>query len=123
MHTLDTNTIIYYLEGEHGVGDFLEELLAQNSATYISVMTELELFSHALLTADDMHTIERIISSLTIIPLDSRVARTAAALRRQHHIKSADSAIAATALLTGTTLVTRNISDFKTIPGLKLFEI
>jgi hypothetical protein len=46
------------------------------------------------------------------VPVDSRIARIAATLRRRYHIKSPDAAIAATAMLTGSTLITRNVKDF-----------
>ena len=58
-----------------------------------------------------------------IIPLDSRIARIAGSLRRQYNIKTADSIVAATALFTGTTLITRNIRDFQKIPNLLLRKI
>ena len=38
-------------------------------------------------------------NTLAIIPLDSRIARIAGSLRRLYGLKTADSAIAATALL------------------------
>jgi len=47
----------------------------------------------------------------------------AGSLRRQHNIKTADSIVAATALFTGTTLITRNIRDFQKIPNLILRKV
>jgi len=44
-------------------------------------------------------------------------------LRRQYNIKTADGIVAATALFTGTTLITRNIRDFQKIPNLLLRKI
>lgn len=64
-------------------------------------------------------TLETLIS----IPVDSRLARTAGMLRRLYALKTPDSAIAATALITGTALVTRNVSDFKKIPDLRVLRV
>ena len=89
MHTLDTNAIIYYLNGELSAARILDDVFDKEEPIYVSAMTELELFSHRLLTDDDSDTITR--------------------------LKAADSAIAATALLTHTTLITRNIRDFQQI--------
>ena len=60
---------------------------------------------------------------MTIVPLDSRIAQGAGFLRKIYGIKIADSIIAATVLSTGSTLITRNIKDFKNIPNISLLEI
>ena len=60
---------------------------------------------------------------VVMVPLDSRLARFAGYLRREYRVKTADSAIAATALHTHTTLVTRNAQDFRRIPTLSLMPI
>jgi predicted nucleic acid-binding protein len=65
----------------------------------------------------------RLLTSVVIIPVDSRLARFAGYLRREYRVKTADSAIAATALLTHTTLVSRNAQDFQRIPTLSLLPI
>jgi predicted nucleic acid-binding protein len=51
------------------------------------------------------------------------LARFAGYLRREYRVKTGDSAIAATALLTRTTLLTRNTQDFQRIPPLSLMPI
>jgi len=61
--------------------------------------------------------------TLAVIPVDSRIARIAGALRRVHRLKTPDGAVAATALFTGSTLVTRNVKDFKKIPNLSLLPV
>jgi predicted nucleic acid-binding protein len=70
-----------------------------------------------------LNKIEEFLQIVAIVPLDSRLARMAANLRRLYKIKTVDSIIAATSLYTGSTLVTRNIKDFQKIIGLKLIQI
>lgn len=123
MFTLDTNAIIYYPKNEARAVSTLEPLFVQDVALYVSSITELELFSSPALTDKDILAISQLLASLVIIPLDSRLARFAGYLRRLYRLKTADSAIAATALLTHTTLVTRNISDFQRIPTLALMDV
>ena len=123
MYTLDTNTIIYYLDEEPTVVPLLEPILGQDMAIFVSVVTELELLSHPGLTEEDMAVIQQLLTSVVIFPLESRLAQLAGALRRQYHLKTPDSVVAATALLTHTTLVTRNIRDFQGIDGLSLLPI
>ena len=50
MHTLDTNAIIYYLNGELSAARILDDVFDKEEPIYVSAMTELELFSHRLLT-------------------------------------------------------------------------
>ena len=123
MYTLDTNAIIYYLDEDPTVVPLLEPILGQDMAIFVSVVTELELLSHPGLTEEDMAVIQQLLTSVVIFPLESRLAQLAGALRRQYHLKTPDSVVAATALLTHTTLVTRNIRDFQGIDGLSLLPI
>lgn len=123
MYTLDTNAIIYYTKGDKNVVATLEKLFTQPQPIYISAITELELFSFSRITSQETEKIDEILDTLAIIPLDSRIARIAGPLRQRYHLASPDSAIAATALFTGTTLVTRNVRDFAKIPSLKLLKI
>ena len=123
MYTLDTNAIIYYLDEDPTVVPLLDPILGQDMAIFVSVVTELELLSHPGLTEEDMAEIQQLLTSVVIFPLESRLAQLAGALRRQYHLKTPDSVVAATALLTRTTLVTRNIRDFQGIDGLSLLPI
>jgi predicted nucleic acid-binding protein len=123
VYTLDTNAIIYYLKSEPAAVSVLELLFAQDVALYVSAITELELFSSPALIDEDIAAISQLLTSVVIIPVDSRLARVAGYLRRAYRVKTADSAIAATALLTHTTLLTRNAQDFQRIPTLSLMSI
>ncbi len=123
MYTLDTNAIIYYLNNDLKAVLALENILNQNFPIYISSITEVELFSFPNLTLREATEINNILTTLSIIPLDSHLARIAGFLRREYKIKTPDSIIAATAIFTNTTLATRNIQDFQTISEIKLLAI
>jgi predicted nucleic acid-binding protein len=123
VYTLDTNVIIYYLNADPMVVLLLDPILEQDMAIFVSVVTELELLSHPGLTEEDMAEIQQLLTSVVIFPLESRLAQVAGALRRQYHLKTPDSIVAATAVLTRTTLVTRNIRDFQGIDSLSLLPI
>lgn len=75
------------------------------------------------MTPEESALIERVIEILAVVPVDSKIARMAGFLRRSYTLKLPDSVIAATSLFTGSTLITRNIQDFKKIPNLKLLKI
>lgn len=123
MYTFDTNIIIYYLKGDRGAVSLVSNILERNVPIYVSTITEIELFGFSGLSAGETRQIEAILNTVSIISLDSRIARLAGFLRRQYRLKIADSVIAATALFTGTMLITRNIRDFKKIDGLSMLKI
>lgn len=122
MYTLDTNVIIYYLKGDAQAA-LLNDLFAQPASLYISAITEAELFSFSNLDEEEAAAIEQALQLLSIIPVDTKIARMAAELRREQHIPLADALIAATALFTGSILVTRNVDDFRRIARLRLQSI
>ena len=123
MYTLDTNAIIYFIKGDEKTSRFFTKVFSQFSPVYVSTITEIELFGFDGLTHHESEQIERFLDTLTIVSLDSRIARVAGSLRRDYRLKTLDAAIAATALVTGTSLATRNIRDFKKIPNLSLQSI
>lgn len=123
VSTLDTNAIIYFLADDRRAVRVLWPLLNSTETLYVSAVTELELLSYAHLTALETDRIDRILASCSVIPLDSRIARIAGFLRRTYGLKTADSAIAATALFTGTKLYTRNTRDFQRVSELVVLPI
>ena len=123
MFVLDTNCIIYYLEAEPEVSDLLEKIFLTNNIVYISAITELELFAYPAIRYDHEQRIEKFLKLVTTLTIESNLARNAARVKREFGLQLADSIIAATALATGSILLTRNIKDFKRIPNLKLQKI
>lgn len=123
MYTFDTNAIIYYLKEDNDAMVIIEDILAKNTPVYISFLTEAELFSFSNLDNQEIEKIENILKTLAVIPVDSRIARIAGMIRSKYKTDLADSIIAATAMFTGTSLVTRNVKDFKNIPNIYLSKI
>ncbi len=121
--TFDTNAIIYYLKGDKDVSNKIEEILTTNPSIYISTVTEVELFGFPKITEIEAYQIEKILETVSIIPLDSRIARMAARIRQLYKLKTADSVIAATALFTGSVLITRNVKDFSKVTDLQIQSI
>ena len=90
---------------------------------YISTITEAELFGYSALTDREHKIIDSILSTLSIIPVDSHLARSAGLIRRRYALKIPDTIIAATTLFTDSTLITRNVKDFDKINELRLLKI
>jgi len=124
MYTLDTNTVIYYQKRDARVVPVLRSILLEsNTIVYVSTITEAELFSFSQLSPEEVAIINNILQTTARIPVDSQIARAAGRIRGTYHLKLADSLIAATALFTGSTLLTRNVRDFKNVPNLRLQQI
>lgn len=119
---LDTNTVVYYLQSSVtpdavrlGIRAILQEVGA-----IISVITEMELQCWKHLTEQDAGLIRAFINDATVIPLNEAVKTAAIAVRRQSGIKLPDAVIAASALVLGVPLVSRNERDFRRVAGLQL---
>jgi len=123
MYLLDTNAVIYYVKDESGVVSIIEDIYTKNIPVYLSVITEAELFGFPQLSDDEAERIEKFLQSVSIVPMDSQIARLTGTIRKKYQLKIADSVIAATALFTNAQLLTRNVGDFKRVPELRIQEI
>ena len=87
-----------------------------------SAMTRLELLSHPSLSAQDLADWRLLLAQSEEVTIGDTVIEEAARLRRTVRLKAPDAIIAATALLQNATLVTRNIADFRRVPGLMVMS-
>ena len=115
MYTLDTNILIYFLKGDLAIARMLKTKLRAGARFFVSTLTEIELFAYPYLNAEESATIDRILYTLTLVPVSSQVARVAAYFRRAYKTPLPDSVIAATAFLTRTAVLSRNVRDFRKI--------
>lgn len=123
MYTLDTNAILYYLKDDPHTVSSLRKIFTQNVPLYVSAITELELFAFSNLSATEEAVIEELLTTVAVIAVDSHIARLAAFIRRQYRLKLPDSSIAATAMFTVSTLLTRNTRGFQRVPRLSLLNV
>lgn len=119
-YLLDTNTVIYYLDAVLPIKalDFLEENL-DTSGSNLSIISKIELLGWQAPSVEAMELVENFVNDSTIIPLMDVIAEKAIEIRRSRKIKLPDAVIAATALIGGYTLISRNDDDFKGIDGLE----
>jgi predicted nucleic acid-binding protein len=128
-YLLDSDWAIDHLSGEQQAVALLEVLAGQ--PIFISLITYMEVYEGALASDDVPKAISDLNAFLVdvpIVPLSIVEAQRCAALRRDLRIRGArpnrralDLLIAATAIEHGLTLVTRNVDDFKDLPGLQLY--
>jgi len=116
VHLLNSNILIY--AGQPG-NEFLDAWLTAEG-TRMSAISIPEVLGFTGLSADDETVFEAWFARLFVQAVTEPILRRAAALRRQRRMKLGDSIIAATALVIGAKLVTRNVDDFKHIAGLEI---
>ncbi len=110
---LDSVALIDWFCGRRGVETYVRGIVRGEADGAYSTSTEVELWQGLRPGEEERH--EAILSFLERIPVDGVVARRAGGLRREFGLKNLslpDAVIAASAGLTGRTLLTRNTRDF-----------
>ena len=115
----DTNTVIYYLQQlfPQSAETFIDNLLREERPI-ISAITEIELLCWKAATEKDLEVLNDFITECLVIELEQPIKIKTAEIRKANRIKLPDAIIAATALVYGLTIISRNIDDFKNIEGL-----
>jgi predicted nucleic acid-binding protein len=113
---LDTNIIIYAAHPDYPQ---LQPLIADPRAA-VSLISYVEALGFPRLTSAEQNALERFFAGIEVLPITDLIAREAVRLRQQKKMSLGDSIVAATALIHGRTLVTRNVADFRWIPDLNL---
>lgn len=113
---LDTNIILYLLNGDQTLAEFLN-----NKQFYISVITELELLAYKGITEQEEKIILDFISQCKIININSLIKRETIRVRKTYQTKLPDSIIIATALYMDLPLISAD-SAFKQVEELILIH-
>ena len=127
MYLLDTNIVSELIKTKSGKADKNVVAWAENISTarlFISVISVLELETGVLLVERRDKTQGLVLRSWLneqllpafagrILPIDIAVAKACATLHVPNSRADRDAFIAATALVHGMTVITRNINDFK----------
>lgn len=111
---LDSNIILYLLNGDQTLADFLD-----GKQLYISIITEMELLSFKGLTSTDGAQIENFLSECKIININTTIKTDAIRIRRTFGSKLPDSIIAATSIYMDLPLITAD-TGFRKIQGIEL---
>lgn len=114
----DSNIVIYTARPEHA---FLRDVIAED-VPVVSAISRVEVLGfHGLDEAERGH-LEAFFAAAVVLPITDAVVEQAIALRQARRMSLGDAVIAATALVHGLILVTRNTSDFIWVPGLRLWN-
>jgi predicted nucleic acid-binding protein len=116
---IDTNVIIYALENKlpSAGAAFLAKL-----PPVISDITRIELLGWPNATAEQLEPVKAFMAKATMITITEAIILKTIEIKQTQKIKLGDAIIAATAVVQGFTIVTRNTGDFKNIPGLEVVD-
>jgi len=121
QYLIDTNAVIDYLGKKLPAAsmDFMSGII--NAVPNISVVTKIEVLGF---NAPDEHyqLLVNFMNDAAIFGLTDSIVDTTIDIRKKHKTKLPDAIIAATALVYDMVLISRNVSDFKSIGSLKLVD-
>lgn len=115
---VDSNIIIYAALPEH---DALRQFIAEH-APAVSAISYVEVLGYHRLNVAEREALEAFFAAARILPLSDVVLDHAVQLRQQKKMSLGDALVAATAVVHGLTLVTRNTDDFRWIDQLTLLN-
>jgi len=118
MKLLDSNIVIY--AASEPTPEI--EALVTSAENAVASVVRIEVYGHPRLTAEERAALDVLFRRLTVHTLDAAVIEQSITLRQQRKMGLGDAIIAATALVYGLALVTRNVDDFSHVAGLDLID-
>jgi predicted nucleic acid-binding protein len=120
---LDTCVLIDYLRGDASVYDLLVK--NENIKLSMSTVTMMELMIGTI-NKREVIFIQKAFKKIDIIYIDEAISKMAESFiiqySKSHNLQIDDALIAATAVKMDLELITYNISDFRFIPNIKLYQ-
>lgn len=117
---LDSNIVIYLSKGMLTSANSALIASIENDPANISVITKMEVLGYNPPTTAEAEKLQYLVDNAYIYSISEEIVDKTIEIRKAYRIKLPDAVIAATALLHGFTLITRNTTDFSNIPGLSV---
>lgn len=120
---IDSNTIIDFLIGNlppEGVQWLIKKVNLEEHCVSPIVQIEVLGYNGAV---NEIRKAEAFINGSRSIAIDEKIIASAILIRRQKRIKLPDAIIAATALVHGLKIVSRNEKDFKGLEGVEVINL
>jgi hypothetical protein len=114
MYLIDSNIIVYSYLPQY---EYLREFIL-NASIFVSEISRVEVLGYHKLTDEEEIYFKDIFNLLPVIFPSQDVFDSAITIRKTYNLKLGDSLIAATALVHGLTIYTRNVNDFEKVNNL-----
>ena len=122
MIVLDTNIVIAYFGGETHIVEKIDSAVINGETIIVPTIVIAETLAYPQIDASLTARIHHWLATGVIVNVfDLPLAEKAAAIRRETKLKLTDSAIAATAIVHGASLATRD-QQFKKVSDLTILE-
>jgi predicted nucleic acid-binding protein len=122
-YLLDTCILIDYLRGEPSVYDILVKDKNVNLSMSTVAMMELML---GTLNKREINYIQKAFKNINIVYINEAISKTAEEFiikyTKSHNLQIDDALIGATAITMNMELITYNISDFRYLPNISLYQ-
>ena len=109
---LDTNIILYLLDGNKELAVILNEM-----EIFVSIITEIELLGYQEISDLEKSKVKLFLSECQIIPLNVEIKNICVEFKQNHKIKTPDAIVAATPRYLGIPLFTAD-KGFNKLPNL-----
>ena len=121
-YLLDSNVIIYLINGTLNPKNSEVILEAAKQPAHVSVVSKIEILGWKPPTQKEADECQSFMDDAVVLDLSNEVVERTIEIRKAIRIKLPDAIIAATALVHGFTLLTRNVSDFSNVPKLSVID-
>ena len=119
-YLIDTNVLIYFLQGEEVAVSFLEN--TSNGSLCISLINKIEVSSFPDISDNEEIEIKQFLLNFVTLNVDDLVAEETIRIRKKYKLKLADALICATSIVHDAVLVSRTEKDFIKVEGLKFLN-
>lgn len=117
-YLLDSNVIIYLINGTLNPKNSQVILEAAKQPAYVSVISKIEILGWNPPAQEEAGEYQGFMDDAVVLELSNAIVEKTIEIRKSVRIKLPDAIIAATALVHGYTLLTRNVPDFSNVPEL-----
>jgi len=122
QYLLDTNVIIDYLQSKLPTSEMQFVSSVVDDISVVSVISKMETLGFNFPLIKEQTLMETFVNYSAVLDIDERIVKQTILIKKAKRIKLPDAIIAATALVNHLTLITRNISDFDGVEGLKIIN-
>ena len=118
-YLLDTNSVIYFFNGEKKIADLIAKT---KDEIVISFITKIELLSFDIEDHDTEKKVRQFLNEIRVILLDDDVITATIEYRKKLKLKIPDAIISATAKVLGVILITADKVLSKKLTGIKIIS-